>query len=84
MGVSDAATRSAWKQAAACLGSTSQVFYPDTEEATATAKALCAQCRVRDICLEMALRNNEKYGVWGGLTPRERARLRRRRALRVA
>lgn len=59
------------------------MFYPENETETAAAKAICAQCRVRGICLETALRNKERYGIWGGLTPRERARV-RRRILRAA
>ena len=75
--------RDGWKQAAACEGAPSDIFYPENEFETAAAKAICATCPVRGLCLESALRNKERYGVWGGLTPRERARLRRRN-LRVA
>jgi WhiB family redox-sensing transcriptional regulator len=75
----DASLRSTtWRQAAACEGAPSDVFYPENETDTARAKAICAQCHVRSVCLDTALRNKERYGVWGGLTPRERARLRRR------
>lgn len=79
----EASLHSTWRQAAACEGSPPDVFYPENEFETAAAKAICAQCPVRGICLETALRNKERYGIWGGLTPRERARLRRRN-LRVA
>jgi WhiB family redox-sensing transcriptional regulator len=41
----------------------------------ARAKAICATCPVIDICLRTALRNNEPFGVWGGMSPDERARL---------
>lgn len=40
------------------------------------AKWLCRRCPVRVECLDHALRNNEMYGVWGGLTPRERSKRR--------
>jgi WhiB family redox-sensing transcriptional regulator len=36
---------------------------------------------VRDECLEDALRNGEKFGMWGGVSERERRRFRRQRAL---
>ena len=42
----------------------------------AAAKALCAVCPVREECLEHALRENERYGVWGGLSEVDRAKLR--------
>jgi WhiB family redox-sensing transcriptional regulator len=53
-------------------------FYPETLHEVAVAKAVCAGCKVRQMCLETALRNRERHGVWGGLTERERARLRGR------
>ncbi len=79
----DATPRRDWREEAACRGSASAVFYPETEAGIAAAKAICASCGVRAICLEIALRNRERHGVWGGLSERERARLRRRN-LRVA
>jgi WhiB family redox-sensing transcriptional regulator len=36
---------------------------------------------VREDCLEHALANGEKFGIWGGLSERERRRIRRRRSL---
>ena len=66
-----------WKEAAACKGEPADVFYPETEAAAMPAKAICARCPVSDLCLSVALRNNERHGVWGGKTERERARLRR-------
>jgi hypothetical protein len=41
----------------------------------ARAKRICATCPVTAECLDYALRHGEKYGVWGGLTPRARRRL---------
>lgn len=43
------------------------------------AKELCNQCDVKNECLEAALERDEKFGIWGGLTERERKRLRRSR-----
>ena len=53
---------------------------------TGRAKAVCAECPVRQDCLEFALTVREKEGVWGGLTAVERQRLvrRRRRQRRAA
>ena len=74
----EAVTRDSWRQAAACRGCDGDTFYPETAEGVAVAKRICAGCKVREMCLETALRNQERHGVWGGLTERERARLGRR------
>ncbi|MGH9278801.1 MAG: WhiB family transcriptional regulator [Acidimicrobiales bacterium] len=73
----DASGRDTWKQAAACKGTAANVFFPDTDASAKAAKAICARCMVRSNCLEVALRNKERHGVWGGMTERERARIRR-------
>lgn len=44
------------------------------------ARRLCFSCPVREECLEFAVNNNIREGVWGGLSPRQRAALRRRTA----
>ena len=41
---------------------------------------MCRGCEVRHDCLEFALQNGEKFGIWGGLSERERRRIRRQRA----
>lgn len=48
----------------------------------AEARALCGSCLVRAKCLEYALRNSIRYGIWGGLNGEERSRERRRRTRR--
>jgi len=45
-------------------------------------KKICWSCPVRETCLEYALENDLKYGVWGGLTPKERVREKRNRRTR--
>ena len=62
-----------------CRGMDPEVFFPDRGESLAPAKAICADCIVRDECLEYALDNRERFGVWGGTSERERRRLRRAR-----
>ena len=75
------ARNSTWRQQALCRGVDPEIFYPvsEDEDASADAKAICAQCPVREPCLEYALTVREKHGVWGGLTERERRRVLRRR-----
>ena len=50
----------------------------DARREAAAAIAVCAGCRVRDECLELALRSGTvgQHGVWGGVVPAERERLR--------
>ncbi|HET9772369.1 MAG TPA: WhiB family transcriptional regulator [Acidimicrobiia bacterium] len=70
-----------WQERANCLGVDPELFFPERGASTREAKSVCAGCAVRLDCLEYALRNHEKFGIWGGLSERERRRLRRRRAL---
>jgi len=67
-----------WRKLGACRGLETDIFYPDDEEAEA-AKVVCDGCRVRVACLEYALLEREKAGVWGGATERERRRIIRQR-----
>jgi WhiB family redox-sensing transcriptional regulator len=68
-----------WRKRAACGGIDPEVFYPPTDEDAEEAKAICAICPVRQACLEHALANREREGVWGGATERERRRIIRQR-----
>ena len=68
-----------WRQSAACRGVDPDTFYPVSDEEAAAAKSVCAQCGVREACLEFALANRERDGVWGGATERERRRMVRQR-----
>lgn len=54
-------------------------FYSDEKEDVIMAKIVCSDCVVRDKCLEEALRRKEGFGIWGGLTPMERAMIPKRR-----
>lgn len=68
-----------WRAQANCRGVDPAVFFPERGEPTGEAKRVCMQCVVRDDCLEWALTSGERYGIWGGLSGRERRRLRRQR-----
>lgn len=71
-----------WQAKANCLGVDPDMFFPERGASTREAKAVCNGCSVRDDCLEYALVNGEKFGIWGGLSERERRRVRRQRGLR--
>lgn len=51
------------------------IFYPGLNGAVLPAKRVCSRCPVRAACLDYAITNGEDEGIWGGTTPRERARL---------
>ena len=70
-----------WQVQANCLGVDPDLFFPERGASTREAKAVCRACVVQNECLEYALVNGEKFGIWGGLSERERRRLRRQRAL---
>jgi len=77
-----------WAEHARCRGMNPDIFHPLREERhgepsnseTAHAKAICADCQVRTECLNYALDNYEKVGVWGGTSGRERRQIWRKRA----
>ncbi len=70
-----------WQDLANCLGVDPDLFFPERGASTREAKEVCRGCVVRPDCLEFALANGEKFGIWGGMSERERRRIRRRRAL---
>ena len=74
-------TREPWTARAACRGVGADVFFTEQDEATRPAKEVCAGCPVREECLDYALRNGERHGVWGGTSERERRRMRREQGL---
>ena len=70
-----------WRKRAACRGIDVEIFYPasDEDDDAEPAKAVCAECPVRQACLEHALAHREREGIWGGTTERERRRILRQR-----
>lgn len=68
-----------WRYRGACRGLDPEIFYPISDEEAGPAKDVCATCTVRQQCLEFALANREREGVWGGATEKERRRILRQR-----
>lgn len=73
-----------WMADGACAEVGGDVHFPEPGEPTKPAKTVCARCGVREICLQYALDNGERHGVWGGLSERERRRLQRGEPLAAA
>ena len=83
--------RDHWREDAACVGADTEIFFPSgrgsVEERWDTAKAICATCTVRKQCLGLVIdleEHDDRWGVFGGLSPMERRelRIRRRRMIR--
>jgi len=68
----------AWQADSLCAQTDPEAFFPEKGGSTREAKKICGQCEVSAECLEYALQNDERFGIWGGLSERERRRLRRR------
>lgn len=66
-----------WQDRALCAQTDPEAFFPEKGGSTREAKRICMGCEVRDECLEYALANDERFGIWGGLSERERRRLKR-------
>ena len=58
-----------------CARNRPESFFPEKGGSTREAKRICSTCEVRRECLEFALENDERFGIWGGLSERERRRL---------
>ena len=67
-----------WQERALCAQTDPEAFFPEKGGSTREAKRICTTCTVRDECLEYALAHDERFGIWGGLSERERRRLKRR------
>jgi WhiB family transcriptional regulator, redox-sensing transcriptional regulator len=67
-----------WQEQALCAETDPEAFFPEKGGSTREAKKICTGCEVKAECLEYALSNDERFGIWGGLSERERRRLRRR------
>ena len=62
---------------ALCAQTDPEVFFPEKGGTTKEAKRICARCEVRAARLTFAMEGDERFGVWGGLSERERRNLRR-------
>lgn len=66
-----------WQERALCSQTDPEAFFPEKGGSTREAKKICTGCEVKVECLEYALANDERFGIWGGLSERERRRIKR-------
>ncbi len=78
LGIGLEADAQSWQEQALCAETDPEAFFPEKGGSTREAKKICTGCEVKAQCLEYALSNDERFGIWGGLSERERRRLRRR------
>lgn len=74
--------RPEWMADGACRNSDPDLFFPLHGESAEAAKGVCDGCEAREECLAFALAEGIEHGVWGGLSPRQRAALGRKREQR--
>ena len=67
-----------WQERALCAQTDPESFFPEKGGSTREAKKVCLTCDVRSECLEYALGHDERFGIWGGLSERERRKLKKR------
>jgi WhiB family redox-sensing transcriptional regulator len=75
--VDPATAEDQWQDRALCAQTDPEAFFPEKGGSTREAKRICMGCEVRDECLDYALAHDERFGIWGGLSERERRRLKR-------
>jgi len=66
-----------WQERALCAQTDPEAVVPEPDGSTREAKRVCLSCDGRGDCLEYALANDERFGIWGGLSERERRRLKK-------
>jgi WhiB family redox-sensing transcriptional regulator len=64
-----------WQDEALCKESDPEAFFPEKGGSTKQAKAVCKRCPITEKCLQYALDNDERYGIWGGKSERERRQI---------
>lgn len=73
-----------WMNSGNCNNYEQSVMYPNDTAGVQAAKVICRSCVIRVECLEYALTNREKYGVWGGQSEGARRKILRLRSKPVS
>jgi WhiB family redox-sensing transcriptional regulator len=66
-----------WQEQALCAQVDMDLFFPEKGGSTREAKSVCLGCDVKDECLEYAMDHGIRFGIWGGLSEKERRNLRK-------
>ena len=74
----DEAEAEDWQERALCAQTDPEAFFPEKGGSTREAKRICQGCEVKDECLEYALAHDERFGIWGGMSERERRKMKKR------
>jgi WhiB family redox-sensing transcriptional regulator len=69
-----------WQSFALCSEVDYDTFFPEKGGSTKEAKRICAECAVSEQCLEYAIVNDQRYGIWGGIAESERYEIRKAKA----
>jgi WhiB family redox-sensing transcriptional regulator len=77
LGIGLEADGQSWQERALCAETDPEAFFPEKGGSTREAKRVCMSCEVRVQCLDYALENDERFGIWGGLSERERRRVKK-------
>lgn len=67
-----------WMEFASCTSADPDAWFPAKGSSTREAKRICSRCKVKSECLEYALVHDERFGIWGGRSDRERRKIKRR------
>ena len=70
-----------WMPQGRCREIPPGTFFPSDGVGVEVARRICAECPVKEPCLEYALLHRIDHGVWGGASERERRRILRQRRL---
>lgn len=68
----------AWEERALCSQTDPEAFFPEKGGSTREARRVCSRCEVRADCLADALGSDERFGIRGGLSERERRKMLRK------
>ena len=64
-----------WQDDGLCKESDPEAFFPEKGGSTKQAKAVCRRCPITEKCLQYALENGERYGIWGGQSEHQRRQI---------
>ena len=73
-----------WQTRGECNGAPQEIFFTERGETKKRALSYCNVCPVRQECLDYALDNDERFGIWGGKSERQRRAIRAQRRSEAA